>query len=57
MARNRTDMRNIKDVPILKFEVRLSHRDSVQYLHHAHNIIVSSATGCGKTNLACVLAR
>ena len=57
MTRNRTDMRNIKDISSLKFEVGLSHRDSVQYLHHAHNIIVTSATGCGKTYLACVLAR
>ncbi|MFZ8201794.1 ATP-binding protein [Alteromonas portus] len=57
IARNRTDIINTKDVPSLKFEVGLSHRDSDQYLHHAHNIIVTSATGCGKTYLACVLAR
>jgi DNA replication protein DnaC len=30
---------------------------SGQYLHHAHNIIVTGATGCGKTYFACALAR
>ena len=30
---------------------------SGQYLHHAHNIIITGATGCGKTYLACALAK
>ncbi|CAI4149314.1 hypothetical protein ALT1644_1160001 [Alteromonas macleodii] len=30
---------------------------SGQYLHRAHNIIVTGATGCGKTYFACALAR
>lgn len=27
-----------------------------QYLHHGHNILITGATGCGKTYLACALA-
>jgi DNA replication protein DnaC len=30
---------------------------SGQYLHHAHNIIITGATGCGKTYLACALGK
>gem|GEM_PF-852279 len=29
---------------------------SGQYLHHAHNILITGATGCGKTYLSCALA-
>jgi len=28
-----------------------------QYLHYAHNIIITGATGCGKTYLACALGQ
>jgi DNA replication protein DnaC len=30
---------------------------SGQYLHYAHNIIITGATGCGKTYLACALGQ
>jgi DNA replication protein DnaC len=32
-------------------------RLDAQYLHYAHNIIVTGATGCGKTYLACALGQ
>jgi len=50
---NRLDYRTARGLRKDKVATLLSG----QYLHYAHNIIITGATGCGKTYLACALGQ